>query len=62
LLISRDEPQITALFERIFIQKQDDGAALQNGYSNGLVQSSTDPPSLDEMAPEMLRSLYMKVN
>ena len=67
MLISRDEPQITAFFESLFLgnQTQSDNERLptENGTKiNGLCHPQIDLQSIDEMPAEILRSIYIRVS
>lgn len=64
MLISRDEPQINAFFERLFIgnQTKENDVPIENGTKiNGICHPQTDLPSIDEMPIEILRSIYIKM-
>ena len=62
MLISRDENQIGGIFERFFVdQTSDHQPILENGHNKNEGEMLDSTTNLDEMAPEMLRSVYIKV-
>lgn len=68
MLISRDEPQITAFFEGLFFDNKTkenyaEKFPIDNGCfkMNGHFKPKTDFPIIDEMPVEILRSIYIKV-